>query len=109
MLAKKYRLSAEDFLSSGYHSLRSAHFVLKFWPNRAKFNRYGVSVANRIEPSSVKRHSLKRKIYDNIKRWPNQGLNILFIYTKKTSNLETTLAQELPELLGDVLKKPRAK
>ncbi|MEK9173474.1 MAG: ribonuclease P protein component [Patescibacteria group bacterium] len=109
MLAKKYRLSAEDFLSSGRYFLRSEHFALKFWPNQSKFNRYGVSIAARIEKSAVRRHSLKRKIYENLKSWPNQGLNILFVYNKKISNPEITVRDEMLELLGGVLKKQRTK
>ncbi|TSC82832.1 MAG: hypothetical protein G01um101420_14 [Parcubacteria group bacterium Gr01-1014_20] len=109
MLAKKYRLSAEDFLSSGHHSIRSTHFTLKFWPNQSKFNRFGVSIAARVEKSAVRRHSLKREIYEGLKGWPNLGLNILFVYSKKASDPEPTLKDELSELLGGILKSQRAK
>lgn len=104
MLAKKHRLSAEDFLSNDHRTTRSEHFVLKFWPNQLKSNRFGVSIAARTEKSAVRRHHLKRRIYENLKNWPNQGLDILFIYSKKTNTPTSALQEELPGLLRSLSK-----
>ena len=105
MLPSKKRISREVFpkrLFSG-KTIHGPHFVVHHFPLKKEIPRYAVIVSKKAIKTSVKRHHLKRRVYEIIEKF--EKTNHIFggyyiIVCKKTENNTdfSTLAIELKDI-----------
>ncbi len=53
-----------------------AHFLFRFGKNGTKINRFAAIVGAKFEKSSAKRHYWKRQINEQLRFWPELGLDV---------------------------------
>lgn len=110
MLPLKYRIKKQSLpvvlkknkvFSADFYDLR-VHHRLNDNPDYNKPAKLAVVVANKVIPSSVKRHLIKRRIHTVLeKKWSCFGVNIdLIIQIKDKKILELSLIDLEKSLLG---------
>jgi len=64
MLAKKHRLPIQLFITKKGKIFKSPYFLLKIFPPKNSFSRFGVIISSKISKKAVVRNRLKRQIFD---------------------------------------------
>ncbi len=63
MLAKKYRLPVQKFLSQRSQARRSDYFLLKIFSSTGTNSRFGVIISKHVQKSAAGRNRLKRLMF----------------------------------------------
>lgn len=90
MLPRKARAPVGELLRSRSRVLYSSPaLTLKGKENGKRYNRYGVVVSVAVEPKSVRRHRLKRRILGVVRAWPPLSLDCVFILSRSICRLSS--------------------
>ncbi|MCR4328766.1 MAG: ribonuclease P protein component [Patescibacteria group bacterium] len=66
----------------------SRYLSVKGGPNKQKESMFGVVISNSVEPLSVRRHGLKRKILGEVRTWKfKEAYDVVFILTRAVVSL----------------------
>jgi len=86
MLSKKNRLptsAIRAFYDSGTKnrvgSVRGKYLNLKTYSRGLEFNRFGVVISAKVEPTAVGRNLWRRRVMSTLSTWPNYRLDCLLI------------------------------
>jgi ribonuclease P protein component len=67
MLTKKYRLPIQQFFKKTGKTIKSRYFLLKIFPTKLDYSRFGVIISSKISRKAVIRNRLKRTIFNYLK------------------------------------------
>lgn len=84
MLPKKFKTPVQNFPRGAKTIFNDRFIAIKTHQNNLKYIRLGVLINKRVSPSSVKRNSLRRKIFSHlaetvIKNKASRGVDLLII------------------------------
>ena len=91
----------EEIFKNKTKNFSTVNFFVKKQENNLTFPRFAVIVSKKIDKSSVKRHTVKRKILNQIKKTNTTSAKD-FVITPK-NNLSGTKTTEIIEELGKIL------
>ena len=92
MIRKNLRLDVDNFPRGAKTAASTEYFSVKTAVNNLSFNRVGVLISTKVNPSAVKRNALKRIIMDYFRGMsdftkPGRGTDILIILKPKSGSL----------------------
>ena len=91
MLAKKYRLPIQFVVGKSGQSLRGRYFLLKLFPSKLAFNRFGIIISKKAIKASAGRNKIKRIFFNTLKEFLFMGKekkDILIIVSPKIISLD---------------------
>lgn len=68
-------------------SIATPFFILKSFANDLVYNRVAAIIGAKAVPSAVKRHFWKRRLYDIVDSWPDEGRDFVVIASAKINEL----------------------
>ncbi len=103
MLAKKYKLPIQDFLSKKpVHTKHSAFFVLKKFMTSLSYSRFGIIISAKIFKKAVDRNKTRRFLFDFLSSRQQQLPTGDYLFILKNSykdQLRTEVLIDLEKLL----------
>ena len=80
MFARKFRLPREAFKAVGRGGqIATTYFVVKFVQNTLGHNRFAVILGTKVAKTATRRHFWKRRLVENLRRWPNLRSDFLIL------------------------------
>ncbi|MDO8430007.1 MAG: ribonuclease P protein component [bacterium] len=107
MLAKKYRLPIQRVIQKNGKIIRVPYFLIKFFPNDLKFNRFGIIISKKVDSRSSARNKIKRIIFQAVEFFPkDQNINhkdfLIIVSSKAASLKKEELMQGIKEALNKI-------
>jgi ribonuclease P protein component len=98
MLARKFRLPVKEFPRNAQR-ISSPYTLVKFSLQSRSHNRFAVVISTKTEQSSVRRHRLKRILFELLALWPPVGVDAILIIKEFPKAEEHSLfVQDVKEL-----------
>ncbi len=103
MLAKKFRLPAENFFAKPIKRFVAEYFLVKVFKNKLGYNRFGVIINNRVDKRSTRRHFLKRLILSRARQQPNSSRDFLIIASPRAGKLSRVeIKKEIKKIFENI-------
>ncbi|MFA6354601.1 MAG: ribonuclease P protein component [Candidatus Paceibacterota bacterium] len=106
MLARKFRLPIPEFKSQKSKLVRlPPYFSTRSRGNSIGHNRFAIVISAKLIAKSTERHYFKRRVIENLKKWPNLNSDFLFIVVAPIKNLKKfNFKTELSAILAEIKK-----
>ena len=109
MLAKKYRLPVQSAVGKKGKEMHFSHFLIKIFPSRLPYSRFGVVLKKGIAKKAVDRNRVRRTIFDAIRKMENAtavpNRDIIAIVGKAAPQLKReVLISEIQAAISAIIK-----